>query len=271
MSILFAGDIHGNLDATIALDALAIARGCAAVISVGDFGVLWKPDRLGPFFEKRRRQSTKPGATRLSVPWYTCGGNHDHWGVGKALEQQSDPDNALVELVPGGDVFYVKRGRSVVIDGLRIGFMGGAESSDKHTRKVGKTWWAEETPSAAEFDTFFKTVDKTHLDIVVTHDAPLETGTFRHGDRDQQPTCRGLTRVVELASRRPRLWLFGHHHNHGTVDRSDMRGTTSYYGCGLEGQGWLVDPMGWGLPAGPKIEQIDVCPGAARRMNRRWI
>jgi hypothetical protein len=273
MSILYVGDLHGNLDATARLDAFAIARGCEAVVQVGDFGLRWKPDPLGKFFDKRGRQARKQRATRKSVPWFTCGGNHEYWPIWKELEAASDPGDPLVELAP--DVFYVKRGRVFVIDGLRHGFLGGAESSDRHSRTEGKNWWPEESPSRAELELFFENVDDVHLDVVVTHDAPLETGTFRHEDRAEQPTCRGLSRVVELAARRPRVWMFGHHHNHGTVDRQDVRGgvqvMTSYFGCGLEGQGWLLQPTGWGLPAGLPIEKIDVCPDAPRRENRRWI
>ena len=265
--ILYVGDLHGNVDATAKLDALALERGVTAVVQVGDFGLRWRPDALGRFFDKRGRQARKPNARRKMVRWYTAGGNHEDWSRWKAAEAKTD--GPLVELAP--EVFYVKRGASVVIDGLRHAFCGGAESSDKHTRKPGKTWWPEETPSREEIERFFDSVD-AGVDVVVTHDAPKETGTFRHDDRESMPTCQALSRVAELTSKRPRVWLFGHHHNHGLVDRYDGRGTTTYFGCGLEGQGWLLSPTGWSLPGGPGAEKIDVCPGAVGRYeNRRWI
>ena len=242
--ILYVGDLHGSVAATVNLDALAIELGATAVVQVGDMGLRWQPDALGRFFDKRGRQAKKLNARRKMIRWYTAGGNHENWARWKAAEIKTE--GPLVELAP--EVFYVKRGSLIVINGLRHAFCGGAESSDKHLRTPGKTWWPEETPSRAEFELFFDSVD-AGVDVVVTHDAPKETGTFRHADRGDRPTCQTLSRVIELSSKRPGIWAFGHHHNHERVDVSDVRGITTYLGCGLEGQGWLLD--------GSRLEKIE--------------
>jgi hypothetical protein len=280
-TILYVGDLHGNLKATEALDTLATQRDVEAVVQVGDFGLLWGPSLL-PFFESRTS----------TIPWYTAGGNHEHWPSWKALEEpfrQRKPslveleaprsfDHTLVPLAK--NVFFVRRGGIAHIAGIRHLFCGGAESGDRHRRTEGVDWWPEETPSREEFEAFAYALDEIHVDVVVTHDAPLEVGTFRHDDRDIQPTCQALTKALELSRRRPPLWFFGHHHTFGTVtieDPADKRRpftspTTSYYACGLEGQGWLLKTTGWGLSGGPSVEQIDACPEATdRRQNRRWV
>ena len=51
MSILYVGDLHGQLPAVIAIDAFALEMGVDAVFQVGDFGLGWPgDDPLAPWF-----------------------------------------------------------------------------------------------------------------------------------------------------------------------------------------------------------------------------
>jgi hypothetical protein len=144
----------------------------------------------------------------------------------------------LVPLVPG--CFYVRRGARVEIQGVRHAVLGGAESIDKHLRVEGKSWWPEETPTYEDFQRFLDSIN-AGVDVVVTHDAPLETSTFDHGDRGVQTTPRTLQRLLGFIEpdKRPRRWYFGHHHAHA---RFDVHGT-AYFCCGLEGEGFLDEEM----------------------------
>lgn len=227
--ILYVGDIHGQLPAVIAIDRLALEVGVDAVVQVGDFGLGWPgDDPLAPWFRKRARQG-RPGPV-----WYTIGGNHDNWPKWLAKAANHPADDPLVPLVPG--CFYVRRGARVAIGGAGHAVLGGAESTDRHLRVEGKSWWPEETPTREDFERLFDSLCEG-VEVVVTHDAPLETSTFDHGDRETQTTPRTLQRLVESLEpgRRPSRWYFGHHHVHA---RFDVHGT-AYFGCGLEGEGFL--------------------------------
>lgn len=257
--ILYVGDIHGKIEAVDAIDRFALKAGAEHVVSVGDFGVLWNPDPIGRYFRKRARQG-RPGPT-----WYTCGGNHENWHAWLERANASDATNPLVELAPS--CFYVRRGAAVTIDGLVHAMLGGAESSDRASRVQGKSWWPEETPSHEDFTRFFATLEDglgvlRRADVIVTHDAPLETSTFDHGDREQQTTPRTLQRIVDMLTpgRLPPRWFFGHHH----LLQAFKVGERTYYCCGLEGEGWAMT-----VATGPSRFQARV-PARWNRGASEW-
>jgi hypothetical protein len=229
--ILFVGDVHGNVDAVADIDIYAQNVGACAVVSVGDFGVLWRPDPLKKYFDKRGRQGKK------TFPWITCGGNHEHW-VNWFEMAEGIPNDQLVELAPA--CFFAQRGSVHKIGGRRIAFLGGAESTDKAFRTEGRDWWPQESPTRVDFERFFDSLE-TGPEIVVTHDCPTEAGDHGHPDRADQPTPKMLQRCIALTGKRPRLWAYGHHHNTRVTEATDVRGTTTYACTGLEGQGYRLN------------------------------
>ena len=163
--IYYVGDIHGRVDDVAAIDRAAIKAGVEVVVQVGDFGIRWaKNCPIVKYFKKRERQQ-RPGPT-----WYTCGGNHDNWPEWARLQKEQG-NGKMVELAPGCN--YVVRGATTKLDGKTHLFFGGAESIDKSLRVEGTTWWAEETPSAAEFQRFFDSLVEDAPEIIITHEAPL--------------------------------------------------------------------------------------------------
>jgi hypothetical protein len=223
--IYYVGDIHGNVNDVAAIDRAAIKAGVEIVVQVGDFGMHW-PGQTCPinkYFEKRKRQG-RPGPI-----WYTCAGNHDNWDKLTDLAAKQDSPS-LIELSP--DCYYVPRGTIVELDGKAHLFFGGAESTDREYRTEGKSWWADETPSAAEFQKFFDGMEQ-HPEVVVTHDAPLCVEIYRHG-RDGQPTPRNLQNVLTHAGHAPVHWYFGHHH---ILKSWEVKGT-EFHCCGFDGE-WV--------------------------------
>ncbi len=217
--IYYVGDTHGSIDAVKAADEAAEEAGVKVVVQVGDFGIHW-PNvtcEIAKYF------LTKTTGTI----WYTCGGNHDNWDrFAELSKEQGNPD--LVELAP--NCFYVQRGSVVTLEGENHLFFGGAESTDKHRRVEGQTWWKNETPSYEEFGRFFEAME-TNPDVVVTHDAPLNI-PIKRINRDKNPTPRNLHNAIKLCTRMPKRWYFGHHH----VVQSWSLGDTEYYCCGLHGE-----------------------------------
>ena len=219
--IFYAGDIHGDADCVAAIDRKAIDAGVNVVVQVGDFGILWNPNAcpIYNYFINRGADSPR---------WITCGGNHDNWSKFLSLESKCD-EGKLVELAPG--CFYAPRGSVHMLDGKSHIFMGGAESTDKHMRLSGETWWPEETPSYREFSVFADNYENLLPEIVVAHEAPLCVDLQRPG-REMQPTPRNLHNIMKNSTHVPKLYVYGHHH---TLS-DEMIDGTEFVCCGLHGQ-----------------------------------
>ncbi len=221
--IFYVGDIHGRVDDVAAIDRAAIAAGVDIVVQVGDFGALWASNcPIAKYFAKRERQG------RAGPAWYTCGGNHENWAKWLELQAAQDSDKT-VELAPG--CFYVIRGSAIDLDGKSHIFFGGAESTDRAHRVEGVSWWAEESPSAAEFNTFFESMEMARPEIVVTHDAPICVEIDRI-NRDTNPTPKNLQNVMDYCDHAPVDWYFGHHH---VLQDWQIKGI-NFHCCGFHGE-----------------------------------
>jgi len=224
--MIFAGDTHGILSAFRGIDEHAREGGEPVVIQVGDFGVLFAPEcEVADYFR-----------TREGGPiWITCGGNHDNWPLWRTMPEVELFGGKVRELAPG--CFFADRGTLLTMGQNKILFFGGAESTDKHMRVPGDSWWEEESPSYSEFTQFFEAMETHKPNIVVTHDAPVCVPVLRHGNRGEQPTPRGLDNVFSLSAHKPARWYFGHHHH---LD-SWIVGETEFHCCGLNGE-WRRPP-----------------------------
>jgi Icc-related predicted phosphoesterase len=218
MSIIYAGDIHGNVDAVKAIDAAAVKENTKFVIQVGDFAICWDDEcKVKEYFD-----------TRVEGPtWFTCGGNHENWD--KWIELAKVENLPATKLAK--DCFFVSRGEVLDIDGKLHLFLGGAESTDRHMRTEGQDWWAEETPTYEEFTQFAVALDERQPDVVVTHDAPLRVPLYRTG-RDRNPTPVNLENALKVSSYSPKTWYFGHHHQY----KSWKIEGTEFKCCGLNGE-----------------------------------
>ena len=220
--IMYVGDLHGDVDAYAAMDREAIKNNISIIVQVGDSGVLWDGGcPVEKYFKKRDRQGRK------GPDWYTCGGNHENWDVWQKLENEQT--HKVVEIAPG--FHWVTRAHTIELDGKSHLFFGGAESTDKHLRIEGVSWWKYETPTAGEFSDFFDAFDSGRPDVVVAHEAPLCVDLNRVG-RDSQVTPRNLQNVITLSDHRPSFYFFGHHH----ILKEWKIDGVSFWCCGIGGE-----------------------------------
>lgn len=225
--IVYAGDCHGNVDAVSKIDMFADRIGAKTIVQVGDFAYCWPGKKvMSDYFSKRSRQGN------LSARWLTCGGNHEDWDEIDALwELQGKPD--IVTLGP--DVSHVRRAVTLDLGGVRHLFCGGANSTDREWRIEGQSWWKQEAPSREELLSFHDRLHEDKPEVVITHDAPVRVDLWRSG-REHDSVARGLDGA--LGEGYPNLkWYFGHHH----VLMNVSVGSTSFYGCGIEGGLWTSD------------------------------
>lgn len=217
--IIYAGDTHGRLSAFESIDADARAEGADIVIQVGDFGVHFSDNcDVANWFKNREGGPI----------WITCGGNHDNWPLWRGLPEVNLFGGKVRELAPG--CFFADRGTLLNIGGEKHLFFGGAESIDKHLRREGWDWWADETPNYPEFTRFMDALEGGKPSVVVTHDAPLSVPLYKYS-RDNSPTPRNLENILRNSTHLPARWYFGHHHLN---DDWEIQGV-KFVCCGIEG------------------------------------
>ena len=148
-SVWFLGDIHGATG--ILAQALLATDG--PLIQVGDFG--FAPETLEWIADRS-----------FDRPVYLMDGNHEHHDLLPSL------DPGLHRLAP--NCWYVGRGTVAEIAGLRIGFMGGGCSIDKHLRQKRGWHWSElEIVTDEQVDALIAEVRRTgQIDLLVTHQPP---------------------------------------------------------------------------------------------------
>lgn len=226
MSRLYAGDLHGDLDAIKHVDACASKIDATAVVQVGDFGCLWLPG-VDEYFQSR---SSK-------IPWYTCGGNHenyDNWH--KAPSYGTN----MSKLLP--NVYWVHRGMCQIIEGKNHLFLGGAHSIDKHLRVEGKTWWKQEMPTYQELVTFSGALDSQKPDVVVTHDGPQDIVAQMGFDWGSN-LSRDLQSILDNSDHSPANWYFGHYHAFEQVVSVGYsyayNNDEKFACCGVHGEFWV--------------------------------
>ena len=214
MNIIITGDIHNEFSK---LNALISRHKPDLLICCGDFGYWPNVSWAAPL------SNIKPQGTKIL--W--CDGNHEnHWSL---RDRETD------ELHP--NVIYMPRGSTYELDdGRTIFFMGGADSIDKHRRKLGVDWFPEEVIRGCDL----MNLPKVDVDIFVTHTCPMELmnemlkfNPAKFGD----PSPRELSELWKIY--KPDLWFFGHWH---VYRETDMFGTKCYAlgTCSYLNQKWWM-------------------------------
>jgi hypothetical protein len=214
--IYLIGDTHGEIEIE-KLSSSNFPQGKTLtrddyVIVLGDFGLFFSnPPSSGEHWWLK-------WITRK--PWTTLflDGNHDNQNLLQTLP--------VVERFGGkvgkyaDNLLYLRRGEVYIIDSVKIFAFGGAMSTDKHLRKEGVDWWAEEVPTMKEMDYGLENLEKhgNAVDVVLTHTAPrhLIQRHMRDGQRASDPTASFLE-FVDM-SIRYQHWYFGHFHEDETLD-----------------------------------------------------
>jgi hypothetical protein len=209
---LFVGDTHGQLDFVTA--AANRARQLNAdLIQCGDWGFIWPG--------KSELPELSAMLVTMGVTMRFIDGNHDEHPVLRRLcKGQRDLG---VEIAPR--VIYQPRGSvHEDEDGTRFLFCGGAPSIDREQRVKGKSWWPEETVTAAEFKQALCATYPIH--VLVTHDAPdYPPGFSAKGSLRYQALQKlSMQQIDALINRHsPLLHVHGHWHTRATTYRGTAR------------------------------------------------
>lgn len=191
MKLAFIGDVHGHINEYLGI--LKFNRDFDQSFQLGDMGIGFRNcfDHL----------QVDPLRDRF------IHGNHDN------------PD--LCKIHPA----FLGRYGYVDVGGVRIFFVSGGYSIDKHHRTLGVNYWDNEELSYREAEELLKIYSTAKADIVITHDCPMDirhliTGTH-HQDNSYTPNL--LSEMFWYVDHKPKYYFFGHHHHSFT---HEFRGTT---------------------------------------------
>lgn len=115
-------------------------------------------------------------------------GNHDNYDI-----------DVFQDL---GDFGYIEQ--------FNLFFFRGAYSIDKQYRTVGVDWWVNEELSYQDCVAAIYQYTKVKPELVISHDCPLSICSSLFGFRDMTKTRFALETMLNI--HKPKIWLFGHHH-----------------------------------------------------------
>ena len=159
-TIAIAGDWHGN--SGWALRAIAaIPDDVDLLIHLGDFGL------MGEGFDRFLHKVNKAAVAR-DLQITVLPGNHENY---RWIAAQRVDDNGLV--VATDRIRLYPRGHRFVVEDVSYCAVGGAVSIDQGRRTAGQTWWPQEEVREDEAEAI---ANGGHVDVLLTHDAPLGSG-----------------------------------------------------------------------------------------------
>ena len=216
-----AGDIHGAMDKMYE-DVLAFEGALGVrfewVLHVGDFGVWPDANRIDKATKKHDGAGNFPSwfAERRAAPRRTVfiKGNHEDFVW---LDAQRD-----AQVLPG--LFYLRNGRTVDLGGspdiIRVAGVGGCHGPSDFERESKRLQgYAKRHYTRDEIETLSNAVA---VDILLVHDAPAGVPFERHRRGiGWVSEAAGLDKLV--ASVRPKICFFGHHHTRVDAEVANVR------------------------------------------------
>lgn len=181
------------------------------VIICGDFGGIWYGNEKDNYW---LNWLEKKNFSTLFVD-----GNHENFAALSQYEECSWNGGKVQFIRPS--VIHLMRGYVFDLEGIKIFAMGGARSSDRMFRTVGKSWWPQEMPNAEEIRRARQNlaINDNQVDIMITHDAPQSIARMidfaKSEDDELMPFFDELRNTVGY-----RHWYFGHFHEDWKVDES---------------------------------------------------
>jgi predicted phosphodiesterase len=201
--LIFLGDIHGDWPELIYnIKSKNISN--AIIISVGDLGVGFNPNKDLATYEKLSEQFQK-----RNINFYAIRGNHDDPSAFKGNDRICLD---YFELIEDYSVFEH--------NSKRIQLIGGAVSIDRTGRTVGVSYWEDE-------GVVFDRDACQKVDILVTHTAPSFCAPQKFNEmvygwaREDAYLIEDLTdersvmdEIFKLCT--PRVQVYGHFHSNWT-------------------------------------------------------
>ena len=214
--IKIVGDIHGGIHSGGPINNVSLVSifeetpSDHHIISVGDLG-----------FSETYQILNKHLSENPQVQFSTIMGNHDHY-----------------DRLTKYDWFIENGTVSVMDDGRKIMFIGGASSIDRHSRIEDYSWFKTEQLSMQSLYTMIDVYEVEKPDIIISHTFPhsfIELSNIMpnltwYGDATSDGGCvphaiprTELTLEQMFQSHQPQLWIGGHWHKSASMIYNSTR------------------------------------------------
>lgn len=212
--IYVTGDTHGDLMSFYERLYVNNVKDLATVMIAGDFGFIWSRDE--------RRMSNLKALERLPVTICFADGNHENFDWLYTFPEEEWNGGMIHRIAE--NIIHLKRGQVFNIEGKRFFTFGGAYSVDKAYRKPFVSWWEQELPTFAEYETGAENLRAVDfkVDFVLTHQIPnrfIYLLNFSPNRFDGQLTAYFDFLYDELDFSR---WFAGHWHINESFDSGKM-------------------------------------------------
>ena len=197
--VMFAGDIHGNLEHAGWLFDHAVENDVNVIIACGDFGY-WPHYRWGEKYLKAVARMAK----KNDIKFYWIDGNHENHDL---LDDLVNTHGGGKPIPMYETIHYIPRGCVFTIGSKTIMGYGGAYSVDWNRRELGISWWAQERIN----EYAVAELPEQKVDILVTHEAPLGKEISYKDDIPISVRQRELVSEIQQKTS-PSLHVCGHHH-----------------------------------------------------------
>lgn len=148
--------------------------------------------------------------------WRVIDGNHDAHPLVRAAYAA---DANGVRPIRDGVLDWADRGAVWSWADVRLGALGGAESSDISMRDEHISWWATESITDTDVQSLIDRAGPAGVDVLACHDAPYAPGT-KAGLHDEEIGFRYQRSAAFVraacAAVRPKVLLHGHWHTRYT-------------------------------------------------------
>ena len=161
--IFITGDTHGDYSDFVYRIAKNDIPYNSTIIVCGDFGFVWNV----PFMKSCLQKLIEMPYTFLFID-----GNHEDFDLLNTYPVVENFGGSTHKIAD--NIYHLMRGQRFELEGKSFFTFGGAYSIDKQYRIEGKTWWKDELPTNADYDTAERTLEKCgyKVDYVLTHTIP---------------------------------------------------------------------------------------------------
>ncbi len=205
--IYLTGDTHGEparLDRFLTTPEGQPLREGDTLMVCGDFGYL--------FADNAQENAILDLAEQKPFDICFCDGNHENFPALFSYPKEIWNEGAVHRI--RRNVRHLMRGEIFRLEGKRFFVMGGAYSTDRIVRTLGRSYWEEELPSNGEYRNATQNLAEAgfEVDYIVTHTAPREIIRMMGfiPDRHDAELTGFLDWVMHEV--RFRRWFFGHWH-----------------------------------------------------------
>lgn len=212
--IYVTGDTHGYYEPFLNRLVHYDIKAEDTVIVCGDFGFVWGDPEHNLYLKK---------LSELPFTIAFCDGNHENFEFLNMHPFERDWNGGTIHRVEK-NVIHLMRGQIYTLESKTFFTFGGAFSHDKYMRRPRVSWWEEELPTKADYNTASVNLDSVgyKVDYVISHQIPrsfIYQAGFTPCDNDMELTGYFDWLYNELDFSK---WFAGHYHINKPLDNGKM-------------------------------------------------